>query len=163
MLGSTSISYFFHTSTFCQLLDKPRSQVSSFLPPGTYLQLLSHMGFSNLSARQFFIHEFVADSRSRALRKSTFAQEKVHANFYEYALWGALVLSASLFLHKQISLRIITRVACIRGGLELTKLTSTRLEDNLRRHRVKRSILCEGHCHDSVIKLNSQWCVLVPL
>ena len=50
----------------------------------------------------------VANSRSRAFRKSICPQEKVPTNLHEYAL-GA--------------------------GLELTKLTYTRLEDNLIRHR----------------------------
>ena len=43
-----------HTSTF-QLLGKPWSQVSSLLPPGSCLQFLSRIGFSNPSARRFFI------------------------------------------------------------------------------------------------------------
>ena len=46
--------FFLHTSTF-QLLDKPWSQVSSLLPPGSYLQFLSRIGFSNPTARRFFI------------------------------------------------------------------------------------------------------------
>ena len=50
----------------------------------------------------------VANSRSRAFRKSICAQEQVPTNFYEYALGGARTL---------------------------TKLTYTRLEDNLIRHR----------------------------
>ena len=45
---------FSHTSTF-QLLDKPWSQVSSLLPPGSCLQFLSRIGFSNPTARRFFI------------------------------------------------------------------------------------------------------------
>ena len=43
-----------HTSTF-QLLDKPWSQVSSLLPPGSCLQFLSRIGFSNPTARRLFI------------------------------------------------------------------------------------------------------------
>ena len=38
-----------------QLLDKPWSQVSSLLPPGPCLYFLSRMGFSNPTARRFFI------------------------------------------------------------------------------------------------------------
>ena len=53
----------------------------------------------------------VATSRYRAFRMSIRAQEKVPTNLYEYAL----------------------------GGLELTKLTYTRLEDNLIRCRGDRS------------------------
>ena len=43
-----------HTSTF-QLLDNPWSQVSSLLPLGSCLQLLSRIGFSNATSRRFFI------------------------------------------------------------------------------------------------------------
>ena len=46
--------FFSHTFTF-QLLDKPRSQVSPLLPPGSCLQVLSRIGFSNATARRFFI------------------------------------------------------------------------------------------------------------
>ena len=46
-------SFIFDTSTF-QLLDKPWSQVSS-LPPGSCLRLVSRIGFSNPTARRFFI------------------------------------------------------------------------------------------------------------
>ena len=46
--------FFFLIFTF-QLLDKPWSQVSSLLPPGSCLQLLSRIGFSNPTARRFFI------------------------------------------------------------------------------------------------------------
>ena len=52
--------------------------------------------------------ECVANSRSRGVRKSIRAQEKVPTNLYES-------------MHS--------------GGLESTKLTYTRLEDNLIRHR----------------------------
>ena len=47
--------YFFLSHTFTsQLLDKPRSQVSSLLPPGSCLQFLSRIGFSNPIARRLF-------------------------------------------------------------------------------------------------------------
>ena len=49
----TGILFFSHTFTF-QLLDKPWSQVSSLLPPGSCLQFLSRVGFSNPTARRFF-------------------------------------------------------------------------------------------------------------
>ena len=39
--------------TLSDLLDKPRSQVSSLLPPGTCLQFLSRIGFSIPTARRF--------------------------------------------------------------------------------------------------------------
>ena len=52
----------------------------------------------------------VANSPSRAFRKSICAQKKLYTNLNEYAL----------------------------GGFELTKLTYTKLEDNLIRHRSDR-------------------------
>ena len=42
--------FFLYTSTFQLLLDKPWSQVSSLLPPGSCLQFLSRIGFSNPTA-----------------------------------------------------------------------------------------------------------------
>ena len=39
--------------TLSDLLDKPWSQVSSLLPPGTCLKFLSRMGFSIPTARRF--------------------------------------------------------------------------------------------------------------
>ena len=48
-------------------------------------------------------------------------------------LTHALALSASQFVHKKKSQRIYTSMHS--AGLELTKLTCTRLEDNLIRHR----------------------------
>ena len=44
----------FHTSTF-QLVDKPWSQVSSFLPLGSCLPFFSRIGCSNPTGRRFFI------------------------------------------------------------------------------------------------------------
>ena len=56
-------------------------------------------------------------------------------------LTHALALSASQFVHKKKSQRIYT---CMHSaGLELTKLTYTRLEDNLIRHRGDRPV---AHC-----------------
>ena len=47
--------YFFsHTFTF-QYLDKPWSQMSSLLPPGSCFQMLSRTGFSNPTVSRFFI------------------------------------------------------------------------------------------------------------
>ena len=56
LLWSSFCSTFFisRTCTF-QLLDRPWSQVSSLLPPGSCLQFLSRVGFSNPTARRFFI------------------------------------------------------------------------------------------------------------
>ena len=90
--------FFFHTFTF-QLLDKPWSQVSPLLPPGSYLQILSRTGFSNSTARRFFIE----------------------------------CCSLSKFVPKKKSSRVYTSMHSER--LELTKLTYTRLKDNLIRHR----------------------------
>ena len=48
--------FFFSSSHFYfQLLDKPWSQVLSLLPPGSCLQFLSRIGFSNPTARRFFM------------------------------------------------------------------------------------------------------------
>ena len=52
--------------TLSGLPDKPWSQVSSLLPPGTCLQFLSCIGFSIPTARRFSSN--VANSRSRAFR-----------------------------------------------------------------------------------------------
>ena len=53
--------------------------------------------------------------------------------FHRVLLTHALALSASQFVHKKKSQRIHTSMHS--AGLELTKLTYTRLEDNLIRHR----------------------------
>ena len=89
-------------------MDKPWSQVSSLLPPGSCLQLLSRIGFSNPTARRCFHRVLLT-----------------HAE--------ALALSASQFVHEQKSPRIFTSMHL--AGFELTKLTYTRLEDNLIHHR----------------------------
>ena len=86
-------SFLFRTSTF-QLLDKPWSQVSSLFRPGSCLHFLSRIGFSNPTARRFFI---AANSRSRAFRKSIYAQEKVPTNLYEYALGGIRTHETDLY------------------------------------------------------------------
>ena len=54
--------------TLSDLLDKPWSQVSSLLPPGTYLQFLSRIGFSIPTARRFSSNVAINNSRSRAFR-----------------------------------------------------------------------------------------------
>ena len=58
--------------------------------------------------------------------------------FHRMLLTHALALSASQFGHKKKSQRIYTSMHS--AGLELTKLTYTRLEDNLIRHRGDRII-----------------------
>ena len=58
--------------------------------------------------------------------------------FHRVLLTHALALSASQFVHKKKSQRVYTSMHS--EGLELTKLTYTRLEDNLIRHRGDRVI-----------------------
>ena len=66
--------------THSDLPEKPWSQVSSLLPPGTCLQFLSRIGFSIPTAHRFSSN--VANSRSRAFRLlSNFYARK---NPYEY-------------------------------------------------------------------------------
>ena len=60
--------------TLSDLLDKPWSQVSSLLPPGTCLQFLSRIGFSIPTALRFSSN--VANSRSRAFRPSFLCKKK---------------------------------------------------------------------------------------
>ena len=62
----------------------------------------------------------VANSRSRPFSESICARDKVPTNLYKHAI-------ASISMHS--------------GGPELTKLTNTRLEDNLIRHRGDRHII----------------------
>ena len=52
-VANSFIFFFSHTSTF-QLPDKPWPWVSSLLPPGSCLQLISRKGFSSPTARRFF-------------------------------------------------------------------------------------------------------------
>ena len=60
-------------------------------------------------------------------------QSHCSSTFHRVLLTHALALSASQFVHKKKSQRIFTSMHS--AGLELTKLTYTRLEDNLIRHR----------------------------
>ena len=59
--------------------------------------------------------------------------------FHRLLLTRALALSASQFVHKKKSPRIYTSMHS--EGFELTKLTYTRLEDNLIRHRGDRTYM----------------------
>ena len=90
------IHFFFFSHFTFQLLDKPWSQVSSLLPPGSCLQFLSPTGFSNPTAHCSSI-------------------------FYRVLLTHALALFASQFVHKKKSQRIYTSMHS--AGLELMKLT----------------------------------------
>ena len=69
---------------------------------------------------------------------STFIAHRVQQShrasiFHRMLLTHALALSASRFVHKKKSQRLYTSMHS--AGLELTKMTYTRLEDNLIRHR----------------------------
>ena len=96
---------FAHTCTF-QLLGKPWSQVSSLLP----LRFLPSI---------FIVHRV--------------QQSHCSSIFHRVLLTHALALSASQYVHKKKSIRIYASMRS--GELEVTKLTSTWLEDNLMRHR----------------------------
>ena len=110
--------FFSGTCTF-QLLDKPWSQVSSLLPPPG-------------SRFQFFSAHRVQQSHCSSI-------------FHPVLLTHALALSASQFVHKEKSVRIYSSMHS--GGLELTKLTCTRLEDNLMRRPGDRPL----YLHEVVI------------
>ena len=90
-----------------------------FLFPPRFLPstFIAHIGFSTPLLLVDFSSSVVADSRSRAFRKSICA-------------------------HKKKSPRIYTSMHS--GRLELTKLAYTRLEDNLIRHRGDRLIHTPG-------------------
>ena len=111
--GGGDFFFFLHTYTF-QLLDKPWSQVSSLLPPGSCLQFLSRIKGSAIPLLVDFLSNVVANSRSRAFHKSICAQEKVPSRI-------------CMSMHS--------------GGLELAKLAYARLEDNLIRHRGDRLVI----------------------
>ena len=66
-------------------------------------------------------------------------------------LTHALALSASQSVHKKKSQRIYTSMHC--AGLQLTKLTYTRLEDNLIRHRGDRSTLTTHAWRNQIFQL----------
>ena len=97
-LRKSSRVVFFYSHIFTsKLLDKPWSQVSSLLPPGSCLQFLGRTGFSIPTARRFFIE------------------------YYRVLLTHALAFSASQVVRKKKSPRIHTSIHS--GGFEPTKLT----------------------------------------
>ena len=98
--------FFSHTFTF-QLLDKPWSQVSSLLPLGSCLHFRSRIGFSNPTARRFFI-ECCQLTLSRFPQVNLCTRKSPHE---------------------------FIRVCMHSGEIELTKLIYTRLEDNLKGHQ----------------------------
>ena len=79
---------------------------------------------------------------------STFIAHRVQQShccssiFHRVLLTHALALSASQFMHKKKSQQIYTSMHS--AGLELTKLTYTRLEYNLIRHRGDRRVINLG-------------------
>ena len=113
---------FSHTFTFKLLDNKPWSQVSSLHLPGSCLQL--------------FIAHRVQQSHCSSI---------VH----RVLLTHALALSASQIVHKKKSQRTYTSMHSV--GLELTKLTYTRLEDNLIRHRGDRVVYILRYSIASVV------------
>ena len=76
------------------------------------------------SSPRFLPSIFIAHRVQQFLSSST---------FHRVLLTHALALSASQYVHKKKSPQIYTSMHS--GGFELTKLTYTRLEDNLIRHR----------------------------
>ena len=65
-------------------------------------------------------------------------QSHCSSSFHRMLLTHALALSASQFVRKKKSPRVYTGMHS--GGFELAKLTYTRLEDNLIRHRGDQTI-----------------------
>ena len=72
----------------------------------------------------------------------SFQQSHCASIFHRVLLTHFLALSLSQLVHNKTSLRIYTRMHS--GGFEVTKLTYTRLEDNLIRHRRDRRALHSG-------------------
>ena len=106
--SSATLKTHTHTSTF-QPLDKPWSQVSPLLPPTRFLPFI-----------------FIAHGRVH--------QSHCSSNFHRVLLTHALALSAQLNLCTQEKIPM-NYTSMHSAGLELTKLTYIRLEDNLVRHR----------------------------
>ena len=96
--------FFFHTHLLSRFWTN-RGHRCRLFPPGSFLQCLSRIGFSNPTCSSIF---------------------------HRVLLTHALALSASQFVRKKKSPRICANTHS--GGFELTKLTYTRLEDHLIRH-----------------------------
>ena len=78
---------FFWPHFFCQLLDKPWSQVSWLLPSRTFLQFLSRIGFRFPTPSRFSSN--VANSfMISCLSRVNLCRRKVPTIIYEYALGG---------------------------------------------------------------------------
>ena len=89
-----------------------------------------------------------------------FQQPHCSSIFHRVLLTHALALSASQFVHKEKSPRIYTSMHS--AGLELTKLTYTRFEDNLRRHRCDLSIYSH-RCDLSIYSGSSRYARITQL
>ena len=98
-------------------------------PPGTCLKFLSR----------------IASSIPTARRLSSSVATITHA----------FAISASQFVHKKKSLRIYTRMHS--GGIELTKLTYSRHEDNLLRRRGDRLLLWHLKCRINSNTIQQQY------
>ena len=94
--------------------------------------------------------------------------QQVHCSsvLHRVLLTHALALPANKFVHKKTFPRIYTSTHS--GGFELTKLTYTRLEDNLIRHRGDRlkytvwSLCCRSHCRlNEVNACRSSRCTVI--
>ena len=108
--------FFSGTSTF-QLPDKPWSQVSSLSGQAVVTGVIP--------SPPRFLPSFCIAHRIQ--------QPHCSSIFHRVLLTHALALSASKFVYKKKSPRIYTSMDS--AGIELTKPTNTKLEDNLIRHR----------------------------
>ena len=109
--------FFSHTHLLSSFWTSRGHRRRPFSPQVLAFNLLSRIGFSNPKARRFF---------------------------HRVLLTHALALSASQPEHKKKSPRIYTSMHS--GGFELTKLTYTRLEDNLIRHRERQASITHNIC-----------------
>ena len=94
--------YIYFTRVYFPVLDKSSSQVPPLVPPGSRLQFLWRIGFSNQSHCSLIYHRVL--------------------------ITHALALSASQFVHKKKSLRIYTSMYS--AGLELMELTNNTRQDD---------------------------------
>ena len=90
----STVFFFFPCTLLLSSFWTSRGHRSSLLPPGSCLQFLSRIGFSNPTARRF--SSSVANSRPRAFRRSICAQE-APTNLYEYALGGIQTHETDLY------------------------------------------------------------------
>ena len=111
----------------------------SCLSPRLYIYIYIFFFLSTLSLSSFWTsrghrcHPFSSPVLAFNFVAHSVQQSHCSSIVHRMLLTHALALSASQFVHKKKSQRIYTSVHS--AGLELTKLTYTRLEDNLIRHR----------------------------